>query len=186
MYIDDLVPKCGDRFRRQDSHIPGQHHQVGPLLNQLLLQPLEMFFEMIVRVPRKRQPRLGGDRFEIGVIGVYTRNLAVQSAMLEVFDQLFQAMWLFADEQRDLLHPPLALQIHAHFHIDARPKLDQPGNQLRQIAVQIGQIDEHIHHEKSVMDSLANVFNVDATVGHISGKLRDNALLIFSKHADNG
>ncbi len=50
---------------------------------------------------------------------------------------------------------------------------------------QVRQIDQHVHDEKAAHDPLLDVLNIDAALGHVSRKLRDDALLVLSQHADD-
>ena len=82
--------------------------------------------------------------------------------------------------------PALAVQVDAHLHVDLLAQVEQAGDQLGQVDRQVLEVDQHVHDEEPADDALLDVLDVDAALGHVRGELRDDALLVFPQHADDG
>ena len=164
-----------DDRRRQDPHVASQHDQIGRVIQQRLPQPVEMGVGVVgCSARRTASPAVFGDRLQIGVIGKDAGNLAVQLARRESRRELLQAMRFPADQQRDLLVPPLAVQMDAHLHVDLPAQFQQAGDQLGKVDGQILQIDQHVHQEKPAHDALLDVLDIDPPLGHVGGELRND------------
>jgi hypothetical protein len=185
MNVDDLVPIRRHDSRRQNPHVPRQHHQIGLIFLQRFQQPVKMRIRLVGRLPAKFQPRLAGNRLQIRMIRQNGHQFAMQLAMFCIIDELLKAVRFLADQQRHLFLPPLRVQVHPHLHVDPPAQVDQPGDDLRQIAIQVLQIDQHVHHEKTAHHALLDVLDIDPPIGHVRGELRNHALLVLAKHTDN-
>jgi hypothetical protein len=73
----------------------------------------------------------------------------------------------------------------AHFHLHLPAKIEQAGDKLGKIGAKIFEIDEYVHEEEAANDALLDVLDVDPTLGHVSGELRDDAFLVFPQNTHN-
>ena len=149
------------------------------------MQPGEMLFEIVGWMRGEFKVGGFGEGFEIGVIGEDAGDLAVEFAVVEIVDELMEAVGFLADEEGDALVTALALEDDADFHVDAAAELEEAGDDFGEVGAEVLEIDEHVHDEEAADDALLDVFDVDAAFGDVGGELGNDAFLVFAEDADD-
>ena len=180
------MPERRDELRRQDPHVAGEDDQVGRVRLERLEQPREVLFRVVGREPEELQAGFLCDALQVAVVGEDADEVAVELAVTGIFNELLEALGLLADQERDLLSAPLAVQMDADLHVHPPAQVQQAGDQLGQVDADVLEVHQHVHQEEATHDALLDVLDVDAALGHVGGELRDDPFLVFPQHADDG
>jgi hypothetical protein len=107
-----------DQGRGNDLHVTSQYHQVDLKLLQLLQQKGFVCCLVGRGQPEERDVVGGSHRAKHLMVGEDHDQLTVQRAALTLGDELLQAVWFSADQNRDALRLPAAVQTNAHVHVN--------------------------------------------------------------------